>query len=197
MAHLSQGCRLERAAMTADDAARRAVSGVAGGLSPVGRIGMAEVKRLEAATGVFRALDYQYGGGFCRDAVHAQLSWGEQQLRAEGIDAVKDRFEVALADLHNLAGWTCFDTGLVSEAYRHLRQALDLAHWGGDDALMANVLYRLGRVFLHHDHPGQALTEFQHGEAAANACGSALALAIIHANQAWARDMMGDAEQAR
>ena len=183
--------------MTADDAARRAVSGVAGGLSPVGRIGMADVERLEAATGVFRALDYQYGGGSCRDAVHAQLCWGEQLLRAEGIDAVKDRFEVALADLHNLAGWTWFDTGLASQAYRHFRHALDLAHWGGDDALVANVLYRLGRVFLHHDHPGQAWAEFQHGEAAANACGSALALAIIYANQAWAQAMMGHAEQAQ
>ncbi|TML96798.1 MAG: transcriptional regulator, partial [Actinobacteria bacterium] len=100
---------------------------------------MADVKRLEAATGVFRALDYQYGGGACRDAVHAQLCWGEQLLRAEGIDAVKDRFEVALADLHNLAGWTWFDTGLASQAYRHFRHALDLAHWGGDDALVANV----------------------------------------------------------
>ena len=182
--------------MTADDAARRAVSGVAGGLSPVGRIGMAEVERLEAATGVFRALDYQYGGGSCRDAVHAQLSWGEQLLRAEGIDAVKARFEVALADLHNLSGWTSFDTGLVSEAYRHLRRALDLAQWGGNDALVANVRYRLGRVFLHHDHPDQALAEFQHGEVAATVCGSALALTIIYANQAWAQATMGHAEEA-
>src|SRR3954462_15714225 len=108
MAHLSQGCRLERAAMTADDAARRAVSGAAGGLSQVGRIGMADVERLEAATGVFRALDYQYGGGSCRDAVHAQLSWAKQLLRAGGVEAVKARFQVALADLHNLVGWTSF-----------------------------------------------------------------------------------------
>lgn len=182
--------------MTADVAASVPLSGSGGGPPPVGRIGMADVKRLEAAIGVFRALDYQYGGGSCRGAVHAQLCWGEQLLRAEGIEVVKDRFQVALADLHNLAGWTCFDTGLVSEAYRHFRHALDLAHWGGNDALVANVLYRLGRVYLHHEHPGQALTEFQHGEAAANACGSALALAIIYANQAWAHAVMDHDEQA-
>ena len=183
--------------MTANDAARRTVSGAAGGLSPMGRIGMADVERLAAATGVFRALDYQYGGGSCRDAVHAQLSWGEQLLRAKGIDAVKARFTVALADLHNLSGWASFDTGLVSEAYRHLRRALDLAQWGGNDALVANVRYRLGRVFLHHDHPDQALAEFQHGEVAANVCGSALALTIIYANQAWAQATMGQAEEAQ
>ena len=38
-------------------------------------IGMADVKQVEAATRAMRALDYQFGGGACRDAVVAQLSW--------------------------------------------------------------------------------------------------------------------------
>lgn len=183
--------------MTAADPIAHLLSGTADGQPPVGRIGMADAERLETATGVFRALDYQYGGGSCRDAVHTQLSWGEQLLRAQGIDAVKDRFQVALADLHNLAGWICFDTGLVSEAHRHLRRALDLAHWGGDQALVANVRYRLGRVFLDHEHPNQALAEFQHSETAANACGSALALTITYTNQAWTQAIMGHPHEAQ
>src|SRR5439155_24360295 len=40
-----------------------------------GRIGMTDVRQVEAATRALRSLDYQYGGGFCRDAVVAQLSW--------------------------------------------------------------------------------------------------------------------------
>ena len=47
-----------------------------------GRIGMTDVRQVEAATRALRALDYQYGGGSCRDAVVAQLSWGQQMLGA-------------------------------------------------------------------------------------------------------------------
>ena len=105
MAHLSQVVSIGAGAGSYDGRRRCSTRSFGiGGPPLVGRIGMADVKRLEAATGVFRALDYQYGGGSCRDAVHAQLACGEQLLRAEGIDAVKDRFQVALADLHNAAG---------------------------------------------------------------------------------------------
>jgi hypothetical protein len=34
--------------------------------------------QVEAATRALRSLDYQYGGGFCRDAVVAQLSWASR-----------------------------------------------------------------------------------------------------------------------
>ena len=50
-----------------------------------GRIGMTDVRQVEAATRALRSLDYQYGGGFCRDAVVAQLSWGQQMLSASGL----------------------------------------------------------------------------------------------------------------
>jgi hypothetical protein len=37
-------------------------------------IGLSDVKEVEAATRAMRALDYQFGGGACRDAVVTQLS---------------------------------------------------------------------------------------------------------------------------
>jgi hypothetical protein len=74
---------------------------------------------------------------------------------------------VALADLHNLAGWICFDAGLLAGAYTHFQHALRLAHQGDHDALIANVHYRIGRVHLHHHDPAEALTQFQLGQAAA------------------------------
>src|SRR5437764_4245270 len=97
-----------------------------------GRIGMIDVRHVEAATRALRALDYQYGGGFCRDAVVAQLSWGQQLLGASGGQPVKDRLFVALADLHNLAGWTSFDIGLVDSARNHFAKALELARQGNN-----------------------------------------------------------------
>jgi transcriptional regulator with XRE-family HTH domain len=151
-----------------------------------GRIGMTDVRQVEAATRALRSLDYQYGGGACRDAVVAQLSWGQQMLTASSSDAVRTRLHVALADLHNLAGWTSFDIGLNDSAR---------THFGGALELVANILYRMGRVYLHQDEPDDALKIFQLGQIAAQNCGSELAVSVICANQAWAYSIMGHKEQ--
>ncbi len=160
-----------------------------------GRIGMTDVRQVEAATRALRSLDYQYGGGFCRDAVVAQLSWGQQMLGASAQDHVKKRLHVALADLHNLAGWTSFDIGLVDSARNHFGRALELAKSGDSEQLVANILYRMGRVYLHNEAPQDALKMFQLGQIAAQESGSELAVAVICANQAWAYAMMGYEEQ--
>ena len=159
------------------------------------RIGMTDVRQVEAATRALRSLDYQYGGGFCRDAVVAQLSWGEQIVSAWGTEVVKQRLHVALADLQNLAGWTSFDVGLIDSARKHLGRALDFAKAGESDELVANILYRMGRVYLHKESPDLALKLFQLGEIAAQQSGSELAVAVICANQAWAYAMMGHEDQ--
>lgn len=160
-----------------------------------GRIGMTDVRQVEAATRALRSLDYQYGGGFCRDAVVAQLSWGQQMLNSSGTEIVKQRLHVALADLHNLAGWTSFDVGLIDSARNHFGRALELAKAGESDELVANILYRMGRVYLHKESPDDALKMFQLGQIAAQQSGSELAVAVICANQAWAYAMMGHEDQ--
>ncbi len=160
-----------------------------------GRIGMTDVRQVEAATRALRSLDYQYGGGFCRDAVVAQLSWGQQMLGASGPEHVKQRLHVALADLHNLAGWTSFDIGLTDSARNHFGKALELAKAGKSEPLVANILYRMGRVYLHKESPDDALKMFQLGQIAAQESGSELAVAVICANQAWAYALMGHKEQ--
>jgi transcriptional regulator with XRE-family HTH domain len=159
-----------------------------------GRIGMTDVRQVEAATRALRSLDYQYGGGFCRDAVVAQLSWGQQMLSASGSDVVKQRLHVALADLHNLAGWTSFDIGLIDSARNHFGRALELAKAGNSNQLVANILYRMGRVYLHKESPDDALKMFQLGQIAAQESGSELA-GVIRVNQAWAYAMMGHEDQ--
>jgi transcriptional regulator with XRE-family HTH domain/predicted negative regulator of RcsB-dependent stress response len=161
-----------------------------------GRIGMTDVRQVEAATRALRSLDYQYGGGFCRDAVVAQLTWGQQMLNSSSTDAVRQRLQIALADLHNLAGWTSFDVGLIDPARNHFAKALDLAREGNSEQLIANILYRMGRVYLHKDAPDEALKMFQLGQVAAQQSGSELAVAVICANQAWAYAMMDHEDQA-
>ncbi|MDT8910378.1 helix-turn-helix transcriptional regulator [Amycolatopsis sp. PS_44_ISF1] len=161
-----------------------------------GRIGMTDVRQVEAATRALRSLDYQYGGGFCRDAVVAQLSWGQQLLESSATEPVKSRLFVALADQHSLAGWTSFDTGLMDSARGHFANALDLAKQGDSHPLVANVLYRMGRVYLHQDAANDALKLFQLGQIAAQESGSELAVAVLCANEAWAYALMGNEDQA-
>jgi transcriptional regulator with XRE-family HTH domain len=161
-----------------------------------GKIGLTDVRQVEAATRALRTLDYQYGGGFCRDAVVAQLSWGQQMLQSSSTDLVRDRLFVALADLHNLAGWTSFDTGLADSARNHFGRALELAREAKSDPLVANILYRMGRVYLHEDAPNDALKLFQLGQIAAQESGSELAVAVLCANEAWAYAQMNKPDQA-
>lgn len=157
---------------------------------------MTDVQRVEDANRAFRALDYQYGGGACHDAVLGYLPWGVRMLGADATGLVTDRLYVAVADLHNLAGWTAFDTGQPRVAATHFGRALELAEQSRHDALVANIRYRMGRVHLHHDAPDEALAEFQLGQVAAQAAGSALAVAILCANQAWAYAKMGLVDEA-
>jgi hypothetical protein len=70
-------------------------------------------------------------------------------LTADYADKVGSRLHLALADLHNLAGWTSFDVGLYSPARRHFAHALEQAKHANDSSLVANVLYRMGRLHLH------------------------------------------------
>ncbi|WP_396135135.1 hypothetical protein [Amycolatopsis sp. A133] len=155
-----------------------------------------DVAELEAAVGVLRALDYRQGGGFCRDAVRVVktasllLHWGTvpEPLRA--------RLYTVLADVHNLLGWTEFDIGHGEPARRRFGRALELAAEAGNDNLVANIRYRLGRLHLHrHDVP-RALAEFARGGVAARRSGSRRALAILQANEAWAFAMGGDERAA-
>ncbi|MEO3807503.1 helix-turn-helix transcriptional regulator [Sphaerisporangium sp. B11E5] len=156
------------------------------------RIGEAEVEQVETVTEALRALDYRYGGGACRDAVVAQLAWSQNLLRADCSEQVRHRLHRALADQHNLAGWTSFDTGLYDDACRHFTRALEQAKYAGDPSLAANVLYRLGRVHLHRHRIGDALRFFQLGQICAQDASCELTVALLCANEAWAYALLGD-----
>jgi tetratricopeptide (TPR) repeat protein len=163
---------------------------------PPARIGMTDVQAVEETTQVIRALDYRCGGGSCRTALEKHATKCESLLDAEAAEPVRERLLVALADLHNLAGWTSFDVGAVEEAHLHFDRALELARPSHNDDLVANILYRSGRVYLHHNDPERALAMFRLGESAAVEAGSELAVAILHSNEAWAYAKMGSEGEA-
>ncbi|MFF7941570.1 helix-turn-helix domain-containing protein [Nocardia gamkensis] len=161
------------------------------------RIGQSDVDRIRALTAAMRAIDYRHGGGACRDAIAAQVRWSQQLLNAEGRDQTKAQLRSALADLHNLAGWTSFDVGMYSPARKHFGRALELSRTAKDFSLSANILYRTGRLHLHRGMPHEALRFFQLGQIAAQDSGCALTVAMLCANEAWTYGQLGDREQMR
>jgi tetratricopeptide (TPR) repeat protein len=160
------------------------------------RISTADVDQIEKVTAGLRALDYQYGGGTCRDAVLAQTRWVAKLLHANADDANRRRLFLTLADLHNLAGWTSLDIGLYSVARRHFAHAITQSQHAQEPSLLANALYRTGRLHLHRGMTQQALRFFQLGQIAAQDCGDAATVAVLCANEAWAYGILGDSTQA-
>jgi tetratricopeptide (TPR) repeat protein len=155
------------------------------------RIGEADVRRLEAATQAFRALDYRHGGGSCRDAVEALVPYAELMLLGVVREPALPRLCTAVADLHNLVGWTSFDEGRPGAALAAFGRALELATTAGNDELLANICYRIGRVHLHYDAVDEAVNHFERGEAAARRAGSLHTRSILSANLAWAEAKQG------
>ncbi|GAB2937169.1 helix-turn-helix transcriptional regulator [Micromonospora polyrhachis] len=159
------------------------------------RVGTWDVAQIEALTAAMRVLDYRHGGGACRDAVAAQVRWAQQLLNAACDDQTRSRLHLALADLHNLAGWTSFDVGMYSVARKHFARAHEQAKHAADNSLAANVLYRMGRLHLHRGMHREALRFFQLGQITAQDSGSGLTVAMLCANEAWAYALLGDSQQ--
>jgi tetratricopeptide (TPR) repeat protein len=160
------------------------------------RVDKTDVRHVETLTSALRSLDYEYGGGACRDACVALLNWANPLLDAASSGRALHRLQVAIADLHNLTGWASFDMGLLESAHVHFGRAMELARASGNSALEANIHYRMGRVHLHYELAEDALASFQRGLPIAQASGSTLAVSILHANEAWAFAKMGAEKQA-
>ena len=160
------------------------------------RVGLADVRRLEATVARLRAQDYRYGGGACWEAVEAQLPRAAELLNGTVRRAVFPRLCTAVADLYNLAGWTSFDEDRPTAALEAFARALRLAVEAGNHDLQANIRYRAGRLLLHYDVVDSALTEFARGREAARLARSKLAQSILSANQAWAHAKKADVAAA-
>lgn len=160
------------------------------------RIGSGDVANLEHLTRVLRAVDYQSGGGACREAVIAQTVHARAMMHASCTDEVRQRLRLAIADLHNLAGWTSFDVGLHSNARLHFSLALEEAKRADNLSLAANILYRQGRVHLHRGFLDKALRFFQLGQLAAQDADDPLTVAMLHANLGWTHAVMGSGRKA-
>jgi ATP/maltotriose-dependent transcriptional regulator MalT len=162
---------------------------------PRHRVGESDVDRLAARTREQRAVDYRTGGGSCVPEVLRIVRHATRMLRLATTDTTAKHLRVAAADIHNLAGWVHFDTGMTGRAQVYFSQALVLAGEAGDNNLVANIFYRLGRVRLHKEDPTGALDYFDMGQSADPSDGG-LAASILTINQAWAHAAAGAARPA-
>ncbi len=157
-----------------------------------------DISTLRGITQFHRRLDAAAGGGACLMSAFGYVTWAMSLLSSDcESDAVASELRVALADLHNLVGWISHDLDRHSAARRHLTQSLVLARQANALPLLANTLYRLGRVSLHQGEPDEALHLFGLGQLAAQQSGCPASIAILHANTAWAYALLGVPEQVK
>ncbi|MEU3647757.1 hypothetical protein AB0E59_30525 [Lentzea sp. NPDC034063] len=133
---------------------------------------------IAARTQALRALDRRYGGIACHASVLEHLSAVEPMIFVGDAPTW-----TAVGEVYELAGWTAFDSGQPGVALPHFAKALTLARQAENESLIASVLTRAGRMFLHHNAPDDALRAFQ--------------LGVVAAHNAWAdRSAVDDPEQA-
>ncbi len=160
------------------------------------RIGSADVDQLEATIRHLRMLDLEYGGGACRDLAVAQVRRSTRLLTASQTPQVRLRLQLALADLHAVAGWASFDIGMYDPAERYLARALELARHTGEHTLIAKILYCMSRLHLHRNWASDGLRLLRLGQDAAKEARDPLVSSLLAANEAWAHAMLNDSRQA-
>ncbi|MET9632715.1 hypothetical protein ABZX92_35200 [Lentzea sp. NPDC006480] len=165
-------------------------------MSALRPVGPPDIARLETGTRALRAVDYLRGGEPCLGDLRILVRESTRLLGARNTEETRRRLYVVLADLRNLAGWVCFDAGMPVSAQAHFSHALTLAALARHDGLVANICYRLGRLFLHQDDLDEALTRFELGQLAAMRSGDEIAASILSVNSAWVWAKKGSADSA-
>jgi hypothetical protein len=121
------------------------------------RIGTADVARLDAITALYRATDYECGGGLLYVEVGRFAEAASALLSRPRAGATRERLLVSVACARQLAGWTAFDAGKHSDAQRHWLSAERAAVAAGDIRLASRIRYCQARQFQHLRHNGDAL----------------------------------------
>jgi hypothetical protein len=157
------------------------------------RVSEFDVEIVRQSTQLHRRLQHAAGGQSCRMAAVALAAWAEGLLRRPAThDAVEAALCAAVAELHNLVGWTEHDLGADDRARLHFARGCVLAARSGQRSLMADSYYRLGRVSLTTGAAVEALRFFQLGQLAARDDGCLVSVSILHANEAWAYAMLDE-----
>ena len=120
-----------------------------------------DVAELREGTEQLRSLARRYGGQ--ADIVDAVANRSMRLLSVPADDAVQRSLRSALSELHEFAGWCCFDARAYEVAGMHFTGAVKLARDANDPYAVAYALYHAGCMTEERGHPNDALKLFQLG----------------------------------
>ena len=123
------------------------------------RLGVTDLAEIAGETEQLRTAA-RAAGGQARNAV-AVAAHFRQLTQVPATEAVAKSLYSELAELHELAGWCCFDSGLQRHAIWHYREAADLAQRVGDDCRVASALRYAGVVERWSGQPNDAMKYYQ------------------------------------
>ncbi|WP_329484201.1 hypothetical protein OG555_18800 [Kribbella sp. NBC_01484] len=160
------------------------------------RVTAAHVDLVRAVRDEHRQIDAAHGGGSCRDSAVSYLAFASGMLASRfETEQTEADFKAALSDMYQVAGWASHDLGDHGAARHYLTAGLVLAREINELALIAGGFYRLGRVSIHKGRAQETLRLWQLGQIVAQDSGNLAAVAVLHANEAWAYAMLGAADR--
>lgn len=123
------------------------------------RVGMADVRAMSDLTERMRNLARQYGGQ--GQVISAIAHRSTRLMPAASDEYVKRALASQLSELHTLAGWTCFDSGMPADTIRaHFARGMELASGVDDTYRSVNALYHSGMT-IQNDAPNDSLKLLQ------------------------------------
>lgn len=155
-------------------------------------LGTTDVQAIEDMTRRFRELARTYGGhaGIVSDAARRSARF----MSVSAAEPVHERLTLALSDLHELAGWCCYDEMYDDHARWHYGQAVEVTS-DGDQA--ASALRFAGVLESVNGEPADALELYRLAEIKRGAHGDPDLGAWLHAVSALDLAIMDRSDRAR
>ncbi|MGH4008119.1 MAG: hypothetical protein ACRDTH_08185, partial [Pseudonocardiaceae bacterium] len=115
--------------------------------------------RIPAMIAELRAMDDVAGGGDVLSLARFHFSWVAGLLdQASYDDSTGRKLHSALAELGQLVGWACYDTGQHGLAQRYYVTALRASHTAEDRSLGAHILGSMAYQAVRQGRPTEAVT---------------------------------------
>jgi len=156
-------------------------------------VGMADVLRVRAATGMFAEMDNSFGGGHARRVlVHYLQDEVQDLLRGRFTETVGDALYSAAAQAMLLVAWMSYDSGLHGLAQRYFIQAVGLAEAGRNRILGASIFDAMSHQATFLGRSTDAATLASAARTGTRGLASATLNAHFHAMEARALARAGD-----
>ncbi|KUJ37185.1 hypothetical protein ACZ90_69650 [Streptomyces albus subsp. albus] len=124
-----------------------------------GRLGMADVDRIEASAARLHQIDDQHGAGQLSDVAARYITYVESVARLCTYGSrVQKRLYVVLAGLSTSAGWFAFDSNQQGKARSHWDAGLRYALLARDNLLQARIWSSMSHQAFRSGYGGEAVS---------------------------------------